>query len=308
MLLRRTIRRIGLAFLSTMVLSTYNAKIAAQSSEDSPGEGKGFALYQRFQGSSNTLGQITKLDTTLGYNFNQYFGIDAGLPFYFVHSSTTSSTMGTSSQLGIGNAYVDLRLTLNNPALNFASTITGTAPTGDTASGFSTGRVTFDWNNHFNRTFSRITPFANIGVANTISDTHFFTRPFSSLGLIGHLEGGATYRILHSISLGLSAYDILPSGQQKIFSKQFKRRPDGTGMQSGASDSPRYGRAFETSSETIGTADIARDNGFSAWFGVSPAPYLDFEVGYNRSVHYSLNTVSFGVGVNLGDLAKKSRH
>ncbi len=53
---------------------------------------------------------------------------------------------------------------------------------------------------------------------------------------------------------------------------------------------------------TVGNADLARDNGFSGWFGASPIPQLEFEIGYSRSVHYDLNTVFFGVGVNLGSL------
>jgi hypothetical protein len=57
----------------------------------------------------------------------------------------------------------------------------------------------------------------------------------------------------------------------------------------------------------VGSADIARDNGFSTWIGASPSKYLDLELGYTRSVHYDLNTVSFEIGVNVGRLAKRAR-
>jgi hypothetical protein len=53
--------------------------------------------------------------------------------------------------------------------------------------------------------------------------------------------------------------------------------------------------------------DIAKDNGFAAWVDANPTPYLDMELGYTRSVHYALNSVSFGVGVNVGYLTRKSR-
>ena len=39
------------------------------------------------------------------------------------------------------NVYTDLRLTLRDPAVNFISTLTGAAPTGDSSKGFSTGRA-----------------------------------------------------------------------------------------------------------------------------------------------------------------------
>ena len=295
-------RAFAFILLSTMMLCTFSAYVAAQS-EDSGEQEKGIVVYEKFQGSSNTLGQVMKMDSTVGYNVNKHVGIDAGVPFYFVHSSPTPTTTGsTSSNSGVGNAYVDLRLTINNPTLNFASTLTGAAPTGDTATGFSTGRVTFDWNNYFDHTFSRITPFANVGVANSISDTHFFTRPFTSLGLVSHFEGGANLRLSHYFSVGAAAYDILPSGQQKIYSKLIKREGSGSGV-SGRS----HKGVFESNHVTVGDADIARDNGYSAWLDITPAPYMDLELGYNRSVPYALNTISFSVGFNLGYLARQTR-
>ena len=97
-------------------------------------------------------------------------------------------------------------------------------------------------------------------------------------------------------SAGASAYDILPSGQQTVFSKV-----------AGSGKSGSHGRVFEQNQQTTGGADIAKDNGFSAWVDANPKPYLDMELGYTRSVHYALNSVSFGVGVNVGYLARRNR-
>jgi hypothetical protein len=69
-------------------------------------------------------------------------------------------------------------------------------------------------------------------------------------------------------------------------------------------------RTDESSSRTSkrqAMPDIAKDNGFSAWVDANPTPYLDMELGYTRSVHYALNSVSFGVGVNVGYLTRRSR-
>lgn len=293
----------GFAFvlLSTMMLFASSQCVAAQP-EDSWEQERGMVFYEKFQGSSNTLGQVMKMDSKVGYNFNNHVGIDAGVPFYFVRPSPTSSTTGSTSNNGLGNAYIDLRLTINNPTVNFASTLTGAAPTGDAATGFSTGRATFDWNNYFDHSFSQITPFVNIGVANSISDTRFFIRPFTSLGLVSHFEGGASLKLTHVFSLGAAAYGILPSGQQKVYSKLIKREGTGSGV-SGRS----HKGVFESNHVTAGDAAIDRDNGFSAWFDITPSPYMDLELGYNRSVPYALNTISFGVGFNLGYLARKTR-
>jgi hypothetical protein len=260
--------------------------LAAQSADKSRDEDKGYTFYEQFQGSSNTLGQVMKFDTSAGYNFNRWFGVDVGVPAYVVRASststtTTSTTTSQATNSGIGDAYVDLRFTFNVPLINYASTVTGRAPTGDSASGLSTGRATFDWNNRLEGGLLGLRPFVNLGVANSVSDTHFFVRPFTTLGMIGHFEGGASYKVLPFCSVGASLYDVLPSGQQKVFSKLMKRK------------------------ETTGGADLTRDNGFSTWFDASPIPFLDFEVGYDRSVHYDLNTVSFGVGFNIGSLVNK---
>ena len=290
-----------------LLLVTSGGNLAAQSADTEQGTEKGFIFSETFQGSSNSLGQVMELNTAVGHNFNKYLGVDAGMPLYFVRPSATSSTTARTSKSGLGNFYVALRLTVDNPVLNFASTLTGTAPTGDTSSGFSTGRATFDWDNRVERTLLRITPFADLGLANTVSDTHFFERPFSSLGTVGHFEAGAKYKVWRDVSVGASAYDILPSGPQKVFSKLITRSSGSSTGGGGTSGRRARGGVFETASQTTGTADITRDNGFSGWFDASPVPFLDFEVGYNRSVHYDLNTFSFSVGFNITSLLKSAK-
>src|SRR5437016_3463773 len=129
---------------------------------------RGWNFSGRFSGSSNSSGLVLKVDPSLGYKFNEHFQTYAGLPVYFVNESS-SITTSTGFMNGIGNAYLGFRLAANNPAVNYASNLVFTAPTGDKDKGFSTGRATMDWNNNFNHKFSSVTPFANAGLANTIS-------------------------------------------------------------------------------------------------------------------------------------------
>jgi hypothetical protein len=178
---------------------------------------KGFTSYVEFGGSSNSDGQVYKLDPRVGYNFSQHFGADLGIPLYFVRASST--TAGTTSTNGIGNPYVDARVKFLNPLLNFSSVLTGYAPAGDSEKGLSTGRGTYDWTNHFDRSFASLTPFAEIGIANTVTDSLLFVRPFTTFGFNTHLEGGAWYSVWKIFSIGVSGYDIIPSGQQTVFSK-----------------------------------------------------------------------------------------
>ena len=280
------------AFLSLGLSLGLSPSVRAQSNEDS---GKGLIWYESLIGSSSSLGTVTRFDSTVGYNFNRHFAVDVGAPILFVQasSSTSSTTTMYHSANGVGDVYTDLRFTFRNPAVNYISTIRGTVPTGSTSNGFSSGRATADWNNHFDRTFGRVTPFLNLGVANTVPDTAYFVRPFTTFGLETHIEGGASVKIWRALNLRGSAYAIEPSGQQKVFSKLLHQ----TGGPPGTPGSSNGG-VFQTSPETTGPADIARDHGASIGADAS-LHFVDIAIGYTHSVSYSLDTVYFGIGFNL---------
>ena len=269
-------------------------------------EDRGVIFYERFLGSTNTLGNVFRLDTTVGYSFNKHFSVDGGLPLFFVRpSGTATARAGVADTNGIGNAYLELRFVAPNPAINYSCALTGTAPTGDKSRGLSTGRATVDWTNRFDRSFSQLTPFGAIGFANTVSDTPLFVRPYTTLGFVTHLEGGAAYRVTRFLDVGAGAYAIVPAGQQTIVS-ELVTQSTSTTAGSGKKNSGRGGNqgAFETTSVAVGSADLVRDHGFSVWGSTHLSKALTLQVGYTRSIHYALNTLSFGIGVNLGSVVK----
>jgi hypothetical protein len=139
--------------------------------------------------------------------------------------------------------------------------------------------------------FGPLTPYVDAGLANSVTDTRFFLRPFISYGDLLHSEAGTDVDLSHSVSLTVSAYDILPFGTQTIISRLVNVGVVGSGGQ--------HGRAFEVNHSTTGTADLTRDNGFTAGLRYSPKPYLEFIGGYTRSVHFALNTATFGLGLNI---------
>ena len=164
--------------------------------------------------------------------------------------------------------------------------------------------MTVDWTNRFDRSFSRLKPFGAIGFANTVSDTPLFVRPYTTLGFVTHLDGGAVYQVTRFLDIGADAYAIEPTGQQTIVS-ELVTRPASTPAGSGKNNS-RGGNqgVFETTSVSVGSADLVRDNGFSVWGSAHLSKALTLQAGYTRSVHYALNTVTFGIGVNLGSVVK----
>jgi hypothetical protein len=264
-----------------------------------PGDARGFISRIEFGGSANSLGQEFILNGSAGYQFNQHFAINFGAPLSITRASATATTASTTSS-GMGDPYVQMLFKLPNPTLNYASAITTTVPLGDADKGLSTGRVGIDWNNRFDHSFSRVTPFVAAGLSNSIRDTRFFRRPFTSLGFNTHVEGGAEVDAGHKLSVGGSAYAILPSGQQKVFSKLVDKGAAGSGSKHGP---------FGSSYETVGGADLTRDHGFSTWIDADPNKLWNLELGFSRSMSYDLNTVSFTVGLNLGQLTREgNRH
>jgi hypothetical protein len=290
----------GARFLSLMIPAVLflsaAPKLLAQAQES------GFTWHEEYRGSSTQLGQVTVLDSSVGYNFNKYFGADVGIPVYFVHPENDTLSNWRRWNDGLGDAYVDLRFHAPTSVVNYTSMVTGGAPTGSFARGFSTGRATIVWDNHFDRQLGKLTPFANAGLGNTTWDNGFFYRPYRTLGFVSEFEGGAMYKVLPFLRVGASYYDVLPGGTQKIYSQIFQRQPFASHV------TANHGRVFETAFETTGPASIARDNGYSGWLGFNPVRNVNLEVGYTRSVRWALDTVSFRVGVDAGAFAHRIIH
>ena len=263
----------------------------------------GWTSTMSFEGSTNSSEHVLDLDSSVGYNFTKHWGADLGVPFSFASSSasTTSTTGGkntsTSSLNSIGNVFTDVRFAAKGSALDYASTLMATAPTGSKKNGISTGRPNFGWNNHLEHGFDHVSPFIEAGFSNGLTDTRLFHRPFTSVGFVSQFSGGTTFDLGHDFSLGGSLYDVLPAGTQKVYSKLISKGSTQT------AGSGKNGRGWELAAETIGTSALTKDNGGSIWFEYAPRA-VDMQVGYTHSVHYALNTVAFSLGVNLAKLKK----
>jgi len=261
---------------------------------------KGITGFETLHGTINSDSRIYKLDSTLGWNFNKHFGVFVGVPVYVANVPSSTTTNGTTTTTnvshtnsGIGNAYLGFILKAPNSKLDYASEVTAYAPTGSVSKGFSTGRVGVDWTNRFEHTFfNRLSPFFDGGLSNTVPDSAFFARPFTSLGAISHLEEGAEYQLVKHFYAGVSGYQIVPLGSQKVFSKL-------KGMGKGKNP-------FDTSTVSTGN-DLTRENGFNTWVGLEPSSIVRLELGYTRSQTFDLNSFAFNLRMNVGRLLR-SKH
>lgn len=244
-------------------------------------EQNGFTWTETFEGSGNTDGFITDINSTVGYTFGKHFAIDMGVPYLFFQPSTSKT--GATSTSGMGNPYLGLTYSAKGSALDFSTSLNSAIPTASTAKGLSTGHVTVDWNNHFAHEFDLFTPFVDLGFANSIADTRFLHRPYISYGDVAHFEGGSELDLGDKFSVTASGYYILPWGAQQIFLRGKK----------------------SSSGPMKGSVSLTRDDGINLGIDYNLTRSLDLTAGYSRSVYSVLNTFSFGIEVNVGSLLKK---
>jgi len=275
---------------------------AASGPAAKPEEGfkPGWGFGTKFEGSSSSDGTVLDLATGIGYNFTRHFGVDFGVPYYFIGtpSSIKKKNPNAVSGTGIGNVGADLKWNYPGNTLNYASTIHLGAPTGDQKKGLGVGHATWNWSNHLEHGWGNFTPFVDGGVGNTTADTRFFHRPYMTFGYNASFEGG-TELDAGPLSLTASAYDIAPWGTQMMFSKVFRCT---SGTKCVASGTSTNRRGYIQTSVQTGGASLTRDNGFNAGVEMKPSRYLDLEVGYSRSIPLQLNILSFGISMDFGSL------
>jgi hypothetical protein len=241
----------------------------------------GFTWTETYEGSGNTDGFITDINSAVGYTFGKHFAVDMGVPYLFFQPS--SSKTGTTSASGIGNPHLGFRYSAKGSALAFSTSLNSAIPTASTTKGLSTGHVTVDWSNHFAHEFDLFTPFVDVGLANSIPDTRFLHHPYISYGDVAHFEGGSELDLGDKFSITASGYYILPWGTQQIFLRGKK----------------------SSSGATKGSVSLTRDDGINLGVDYNLTRSLDLSAGYSRSVYSVLNTFSFGIEVNVSSLLKR---
>jgi hypothetical protein len=304
------------AFLSLLMLCSLPSQAQSPSpgpaatgpaAQDNAGFYPGWMLGARFEGSTNSDGSVYDLGTGVGYNFSHRFGVDLGIPYFFV--GTPISIKGKNptavSGHGLGDLGANIRFFLPGHATNYASTIHLGAPSGDKSKGFSTGHATWNWSNHLEHCWGNFTPYIDGSVGNTVPDTRHFRRPFMTFGYNAAFEAGSEMDA-GPLSLSASAYDVAPWGSQTVISRVFRC---GSGAKCSSSGKTTNRKNYLNSSVSTGDASLARDNGFNASVEFKPKSLkvIDLEGDYSRSVPLRLNTFSFGIALDIAGMLR-SRH
>jgi hypothetical protein len=227
----------------------------------------------------SVTGWSTLATPAFGYSFNDIFSIDATLPIYFYRLAESRSTHPKPNaelvkQRGeLGDIVFGLHAQFVPSFFLYQVTGSFTAPTGDEAYGLTTGRVTFDVNNHFETTYGRFTPNVEIGAGDSSTLVNRqINKTYTTLGPLAHFQVGLGVDLPHSISFESDAYEQLPIGDQKIYSPSKKGKP------------------------TVVTGfNVTEDNGFINSLDIPIDAHTTLSGYYNRSLRRYTDTVGVGV-------------
>ena len=227
----------------------------------------------------STTGWSTLAMPAVGYTINDIFSVDATIPIYLyrlaasrrLHPKPDAVLVNQRGELGDG--IFALHAQFLPSAFYYQATGSFTVPTGDEVYGLTTGRVTFDVNNHFERSYRRFTPNLEIGAGDsTTLVNRDVNKTYTSLGPLAHFQTGLTVDLFRRASFEADAYEQLPIGDQKIYSAYRKGRP------------------------TVVTGyNVTEDNGFTNALNIPIDGHTTLSGYYSRSLRRHVDTVGFGI-------------
>ena len=132
-----------------------------------------------------------------GYTINDTFAIDATIPIYVyrlaesiaAHPKPDARLVSQSGEPS--DVIFALHAQFTPGPYLYQSTFAFTVPSGDETYGLTTGRMTFDLNNHFERSYGRFTPILELGGGDsTTLVNRQVNKTYTSLGPLAHFQLG----------------------------------------------------------------------------------------------------------------------
>ena len=224
-------------------------------------------------------GWATLFTPAIGYSFNDIFSADISCPIYFYRLADSRSTHPKPNAELVprrgepGDILVGLHAQFVPRLFQYQLTGAFTIPTGDEAYGLSTGRVTFDISNVFQRSYGRFTPNLELGGGDSTTFVNrTVTKNYTSLGPLAHFQIGVSVDLFHNISFESDAYEQLPIGDQKI-----------------------YGPSRNGKATVVTGHNVTEDNGFTNSLDVPISRNITLSGYYSRSLRLHSDTAGAAV-------------
>ena len=231
----------------------------------------------------SVTGWATLFTPAIGYSFNDTFSIDATIPIYMYRLAESRSTHPKPNAQLVnqrgepGDIVLGLHAQFVPRQYQYQLTGLVTAPTGDKAYGLTTGRVTFDISNYFQRSFGRITPNLEIGGGDSSTLVNrIVTKNYTSLGPLAHFQLGLGIDLFRGMSFETEAYEQLPIGDQKI-----------------------YGPSRNGKATVVTGHNVTEDNGFTNSLDVPLTRQFTLSGYYSRSLRLHTDTTAVGLSYVL---------
>ncbi|MDP9051979.1 MAG: hypothetical protein M3O31_14865 [Acidobacteriota bacterium] len=211
------------------------------------------------------------LTPELAYRFNRYLSVAVYAP---IHTYINlESNIGTEAKPVYtyavhGGIVGDTTLSFEGNFSTFTTSYSGTfslgLPSGDTVHGLGAGEVTYNFNNHFERSFGIFTPDIELGVGNTsnLIDQRIL-KSYIAVGPISHFQAGTYLDLPWRMSFEANAYEELPLDTNIVYSTTTR------------------GKQKITTATNI---DPGEDNGFITSLDIPMWPHVTLSGFYNRSL------------------------
>lgn len=245
-------------------------------------------------------GWYTLVTPAMMYSMGTHFSVDVSMPVYLYRLAEDETTVTVSQPAGPPGSppappvqtttVTSLKPHTWDPGdvvlaahgnwmrrwLSYTLTPSMTLPSGDSDHGLSTGRVTFDVDNHFQAATKRATFVLGIGAGDSSNLVNrLVTKDYTSLGPLAHFQAGLMVPMRWRTSFQSVAYEQLPMGDTKIY--QTLTRPGYPPIQ------------------VVSGRSVSEDNGFTNSLIVPVTNHLSLQGYYNRSLRLHLDTVAMGI-------------
>jgi len=247
------------------------------------------------QGFNASLGTSSQYDSGngwssiltpgLAFRFNPILSVNASIPIYAsinveANTGTKAKPVYTSTTMHgvLSDASLAASLAAHPFVLDYNATLSLGLPSGNTAYGLGAGKTTYDFNNHFEKSFGIFSPDIEFGIGTSSSLIRPRVRKtYTSVGALAHFQAGTSIDLPLNLSFEVDAYEELPLNLATIY----------TAARSGKK---------ATAATTAGNAE---DNGFTTALDIPLSGRTTVSGFYNRSIRNDDDTAGLSLTLLL---------
>lgn len=230
----------------------------------------------------SSSGWSSVLTPNVAFRFSRHFSTDIGVPvFTYIHVDANVGTKAKpvyaySTKHGVlGDAALAFHADASPFGFDYDGTFSLGLPSGNTAYGLSAGQVTYNLNNHIERSFSIFSPNIELGFGDTSALVQRrLKKSFIAVGSLAHFQAGTSVDLPYHMSFEADIYEELPLTKDVIYSTTGK------------------GKKKVTTSTNVGPAE---DNGFLASLDIPLTSHSTLSGFYSRSIRDSDDVAGFSI-------------